>query len=133
MTLAVTLMGPSSVAPSQRNAAWNISVQIADTLTIAMELIVLGTIAIWSMVTRNRINFETQEIAEEKFFYSLSRAETIENGIARKETVERPLPPAPLDKASVPIAKPSRSHPNSRRQWTDETPALPSGAESRIR
>jgi len=69
MTAAVVIMGPSSVTVNVRNAAWNITVQLADALVVAMELIVLGSIAVWSVVTRKRINFETQD-ADEKFFYS---------------------------------------------------------------
>jgi hypothetical protein len=109
------------------------SIQIADSVVIAMELVVLGIIAIWCVVMRNRITFETSQVADEKFFYSLSRSATIESAISRSPTVERPLPLPPVPQlpvsvTSVPVIQPPQARRYTRRNWTEETPARHSGA-----
>ncbi|TFK66165.1 hypothetical protein BDN72DRAFT_844718 [Pluteus cervinus] len=70
LLITITANCPNNFMGVQVVPPRNHSIQVADIVFIALEIIVLGVIAIWCTVERNRLNRAQAEVAEEDFFFS---------------------------------------------------------------
>lgn len=69
ITAEATVNGPGSLSPAERFADWNVAVQIADAVLIALETAVLGAIAMHCLMVKKRADDECNQVDDEKFFY----------------------------------------------------------------
>lgn len=69
ITAEVTVNGPGSLRPSEISAPWNGAIQSASCFFVSVEMLVVGIIAVWCTMMRNKMEKEVAEQDEEKFFY----------------------------------------------------------------
>lgn len=64
----ITVGGPESLMVTERNAAWNHGIQVAECLAVAVEIITIGALAVTSAIAKSRIDVNKLAVVEEKFF-----------------------------------------------------------------